>query len=416
MLETERSAEARTWYRAGRFPEAAAAYGRALDADPDDVETLTGAGTVALLGNRLDEATKWLEAAVSRSPDHARALQDLAEAAYRRDDFRAAAAWLRRLAALVGEEQRRQIEGVARNLHAFDGRTPYRVEGGAREVRVPFEITDPLPVVNVTLEGGVTVPFFIDTGGHEVFVDQALARDLGLPVHGESQITGAGDKTATIGHGRLPAVTLGDVRYFDLPVTLLDLTHAQIGGIDVRGVIGTAFLYHHLSTIDYPGGALILGPRTPDHLRAFERQASRQQQHVVPFWLSGTHFILSWGTVNGSAPMLLFVDTGGAGIGFTAPLSTIERVGGITLRHDDAYTDHGAGGSTRVVPFDVDELTLGGVTARHVKGVYLPEAAGFLPDDVHEFSVGGIVTHEFFRRYALTFDFDGMRLFLGAPQ
>jgi hypothetical protein len=34
----------------------------------------------------------------------------------------------------------------------------------------------------------------------------------------------------------------------------------------------------------------------------------------VPYWLSGAHYILTWGTVNGSEPVLLVADTGGAEI------------------------------------------------------------------------------------------------------
>lgn len=418
------AAEGTRLYRAGRFTEAGRAYRAALDADPDHLEALVGAGAVALLHNQLDDAEAWLGRAVERSPGHVRALQDLAEAAYRRDDFPAAAAWVRRLAGVVSGRQRQELEVRARKLEAFKDRTPYRVDSGPRDVRVPFVVTDPLPVVEVTLGDGVTVPFFIDTGGHEVFVDQALARDLGLPDYGTTTTGAAGGKEGPQGNGRLDALTLGGLSVHDVPVLTLDFAALgfteALGGIPVKGVIGTAFLYHFLATIDYPGGALALRPRTPDRLRSFEQEATRAGQHEVPFWLSGTNLVLVQGTVNDSDPMLLFADTGGTGTALYPTNATIERAG-IALDHDRATEGVGAAGTVKVVPFVVDKLSLGAVTGRDLPGFATP---GDDPDRTfrtdglvgREFAVGGFVSHQFFRPYALTFDFDGMRLFLGAPE
>ncbi|MEU6641989.1 aspartyl protease family protein [Saccharomonospora sp. NPDC046836] len=418
-------AEGDRWYRAGRFSEAGSAYQRALEADPGHLDALRGAGSVALLGNDLGTATTSLRRLIERAPDSTHTvstLQNLAEAAYRRDDFPSAGAWLHRLAGLLDDDRRRQIDVVARKLEAFAGITPYRADDGAREVRVPFEIVDPIPVVNVEVGHGKVVPFFIDTGGHETYLDRSLADELQVPTFGSTPITGAGGKQGTETHGVLNALTLGDLRIHDVPVKIMDFTALgfaeALGGVQVKGTIGTALLYHHLSTIDYPGQALILRPRTPDRLRSFEQQAAQERQQIVPFWLSGTHYILARGAVNDSDPMPLLVDTGGAGIAFASTKSTVERAN-ISLRHDDATRTPGAGGTVQAVPFALDTLTLGEVTGRNLNGVYFPEAD--LEDALRqdgltrrEYSVGGIVSHQFFRPYALTFDFDGMRLFLAA--
>lgn len=406
--------EAVTLYHAGKFVEAERAYRKALNADPTNVEALAGAGAVALLGNRVQQAQRCLEQAVERSPDHRWALQNLAEAAYRQDDFVAAARWLRR-AAHAGAVDRTDSEVIARKLEAFRGVTPYRIDGDRRDVTVPLEIVDPLPVVNVGLGDGRIVPFFIDTGGHEVYLDQALVRDLRLATFGSTRGAGAGGKQATEGHAHLDAMTLGGLRIHDIPVKTLDFSALgfaeALGGVDVKGVIGTAFLYHFLSTIDYPGGALILRPPTPQHRAALGRHAANR--HVVPFWLSGTHFLLAWGTVNDSDPMLLVVDTGGAGIGFVATRSTIDPAG-ITLDHDQAIAGPGAGGTAQAIPFVVDKLSIGDVSVPDVNGVFFPETD--LEKDLgRDFPIGGILSHQFFRPHALTLDFVEMRLILTAP-
>ena len=68
----------------------------------------------------------------------------------------------------------------------------------------------------------------------------------------------------------------------------------------------------------------------------------------------------------------------------------------------------GGAGRTRVSWFMVDSLSMGTLTARQVRGalgtIRFRESFGF--------DAGGIVSHAFFRPYALTFDFEGMRLFL----
>lgn len=60
----------------------------------------------------------------------------------------------------------------------------------------------------------------------------------------------------------------------------------------------------------------------------------------------------------------------------------------------------------------VDSLSMGDVTVRDVRasvGATLPFRDSF------GFDAGGIISHQFFRRHALTFEFHGMRLYIDAP-
>ena len=52
-------------------------------------------------------------------------------------------------------------------------------------MRVKFVKTDPLPLVNVRVNGGDEVTFFIDTGGSEVTLDTDFAKELGVPQFGD---------------------------------------------------------------------------------------------------------------------------------------------------------------------------------------------------------------------------------------
>jgi Predicted aspartyl protease len=69
-------------------------------------------------------------------------------------------------------------------LESFKGQTPYELHGDGTTTRVKFVKTDPLPIVNVRVNGGKEVTFFIDTGGSEVTLDTDFAKELGVPKFG----------------------------------------------------------------------------------------------------------------------------------------------------------------------------------------------------------------------------------------
>ena len=188
-----------------------------------------------------------------------------------------------------------------------------------------------------------------------------------------------------------------DVRRFSQPV---------FKGIKVDGIIGTVLLYHFISTIDYINGRLVLRKRTEKNIR--KTQQDNAESIVIPFWMAGDHYIVAWGTINESEPMLFFVDTGLAGGGFTCPASTLKKAG-IEL-DDTVFEGLGGGGAVRSTPFMIEKLTLGDAVESNVRGIYI-HGGGNL-EKLLGFSIGGIISHSFFRNYALTFDFDNMQLYL----
>jgi hypothetical protein len=204
---------------------------------------------------------------------------------------------------------------------------------------------------------------------------------------------------------------MADLTIRNVPVHILDTTRfsAATEGHDVHGIIGTVLFYHFIPTIDYPAGKLILQRKTPGALKALENVAG---QIVIPFWMAGDHFIVSWGRVNDGEPQLFFVDTGLAGGGFVPSESTFKE-SGIQLTQE-GFEGIGGGGNVSVVPFVVQKLSLGEAVEKNITGFYGP----FPPQlELREgFRIGGIISHQFFRSYSVTFDFEGMRLFLRKKQ
>ncbi|MFB0543871.1 MAG: aspartyl protease family protein [Candidatus Bathyarchaeia archaeon] len=386
-------------FKAGRFEEAERVYSKIIKEDPENHRAVARIGHIALLANRLDDAERWLTKAIRLEPEDQALKSLLAEVYYRRDEFKKAAPLLR----AIGRE------AMARKLESFRDVLPYQIEEKAEVTDLKFVMTDPLPVVQVRVNNSELVNFFIDTGGAVVIIDTEFAKEIGAVQFGSEMGTFAGGKKAGYQHGRVDSLTLGDFTIKNIPTSIMDIRRFSpiFGGRRVDGVIGTVLLYHFFPTLDYPEGRLILRRRTEQNLRQVEEEAVEHGSIVVPFWMAGDHYMVAWGTVNNSEPMLFFVDTGLAGGGFICPESTLQKAG-IKLQEDQAREGLGGGGRVRSIPFVVDELTLGDAKEHNIRGVYM----GGDREYVHGFHIGGTISHTFFRNYAFTLDFTKMRYFL----
>jgi len=388
-------------FKAGKFAEAEKLYAKVLAAEPANFQAALRLGSISLLANRLDNAQKWLAKAIELKPEELSTKSLIAEVFYRQDDFAAAAPLFR----AAGQE------AVANKLESFKGITPYKIEGKAKVTHLKFVMTDPLPVIQVRVNEAEPVNFFIDTGGAEVIIDTEFAKELNIVQFGAMTGTFAGGKQAAFQHGRVDFLTLGDFTVKNIPVHIMDVrrfSQPVFGGKRVDGIIGTVLLYHFIPTLDYPRGELVLRHMTKENLKQVEREARAKKAIMIPFWMAGDHYMVAWGTVNKSQPLLLFVDTGLAGGGFTCPESTLKEAG-INLQESFAAEGVGGGGKVKVIPFVVEELTLGDAKEHNVRGLY---TGPFPLENAFRFRIGGLVSHGFFRPYALTLDFVGMRFFL----
>ena len=393
---------AHSHFRAGDFAGAEKTYLKIRNEDPKDHRAAARLGYIALLANRLEDAQKWLTEAIKLKPEEAALKSLLAEAYYRQDRFQQAVPLLRAS----------RKEAMAKKLESFKNVSPYRIEGTAEVTNLEFVITDPLPLVQVRVNNSELVNFLIDTGGAELIIDTEFAKEIGATLFKSEVGTFAGGKKAPFQHGRVDSLTLGGFTVKNVPAHILDVRRFSqpiFAGTRVDGIIGTVLLYHFFATLDYPEGQLILQRRTEQNLKQLEQEAGEQGSVVVPFWMAGDHFMVAWGTVNNSQPMLFVVDTGFAGGGFSCPESTLRKAD-ITLQEDQADYGLGGGGKVRVTPFVVDVLTLGDAREHKIQGSYAE--GGFPLEEAFGFHIGGLVSHGFFRPYSLTFDFVGMRYFL----
>src|SRR5438552_7790651 len=157
--------------------------------------------------------------------------------------------------------------------------------------------------------------------------------------------------------------------------------------------------------MDYPRGELVLRRKTAESLEEFKATSSGKS---IPIWMASDHFMVGWGRVERLPPSLLFVDTGlvGAGVKLAEP---VIKEAGIKLEENKATEGAGGGGTLKIVPYTVHQLSFGDIKEENVPGLYdgpFPWANTF------GFQLAGMVGHDFFKPSAVTFDLQNMQIFL----
>jgi tetratricopeptide (TPR) repeat protein len=400
MLASTTLERADALFENGHFAEAESAYFDALRKNPKDLKANTVLGMIALFSNRLDDSEKYLRRAAQPGPLEALTKSLLGEVFYRRDDFAEAARWFR----AAGSNYR------AEPLELFGNAAPYAIEGPRDETRLKFVATDPLPIVEVRVNGSEPANFLIDTAGAEIQLDSNFAKQLQLTSVGGTSATLLDGSQTEMRHSRVASLRLGE---FEVKNVLVGIRPLPVfAGRKLDGVLGTVLLYHFLATLDYPNGELILRRRSAEALRAIERRAELERQIVVPFWMASDHVIVARGRVNLAPPTLLIVATGFAS-GFTCPESAIEQAGVTFDRGGSLLPTAATTQVANLTPFVVDDLYLGEAQRQNVGGIAGAFPAAF--EHAFGFRIGGMIAHQFFRTYAVTFDFTDMRIFLSGP-
>src|SRR5947207_14769150 len=114
-------------------------------------------------------------------------------------------------------------------LASFKGQMHYELKGTGTSARIKFLKTDPLPLVNVCVNGGNEVTFSIDTGGSEVTRDTDFARELGAPQFAAVQGTFSGGQHTDVQLGRIESLTAGDWTIKNVPTAMLPLRQLSKG-------------------------------------------------------------------------------------------------------------------------------------------------------------------------------------------
>lgn len=352
------------FYGAGDFEKAEPEIRKALARDPNDLLALRLLGRIQLFRNRLKEASETLRRAVQVAPDDVAAVQDLATAYYRMDDYVPAADLYR----ILGE-------GVLHAKYSALGRLiPYVIHWDDEPAILSFVRRDPLPTVRLRVNG-IKGLFILDTGSGEVVLDGKFAQKV--------RAKGVGVRTETFSgameEGYVDDIGLGGVTVRNVPVRIHRLPTG--GGQEIDGLLGANLLLHFTFTVDYRRDRLIL------HRSAAPVSKAGAES---PFLVVGERFIVVPGKIDGSLTYL-FVSTG---------ISTVP----VAPSQGAVWTL--AGGEPQ--GYKIAKVEFGPVTLANPP--YDTNAFPSGLDTNYGFTIGAALGHEAFRGRVLTFEPERMKL------
>ncbi len=390
---------------------------------PKDVAVLRKIALLYLLENNASLSQSYYEKVIENSSAIARAWPnslelylDTALAYFRGDDFARAAVYLGKAAGPMGVTFIDEIAVAQRQLEMFQGLDPYIISGKPF-VEIPFVQLDPLPVVLVSVNGSEPLKFVIDTGAEEITIDTSVAQRLGVENVGGSSLQkgAAAGSGAMVQLGKIDRIQLGGLGVQNIPVDILDMgpiSERVFEGTLISGSIGTRFLMHFLSSIDYKNQQLILRQKTIENRMAFETRLSGIAHKTIPISMYYTHLILARGSFNRQNEGLYVVDTGVAGAGLLSSEEKFES-SGVLIDWSKSEVGAGVGGEAEALQVQVNEVALGAgankVIRSNVPGVLLREDLGLFGGGLG-FEIQGLISHSLFKGAVVSFDFESMEL------
>ncbi|MFI7636785.1 aspartyl protease family protein [Nonomuraea sp. NPDC049400] len=378
-------------FKKGEFDEAARGYRRLLGKDPKNAHAAAQLGYIALLCNRFAAAERYLTAAIALDPGGVASRQRLAECYVRQDKLARAVPLLQKTG--------RPRDAAYATLYGHVTGTPWQLRG-AQSTRVPFKTMEPLPAVEASVNGKKGT-FYLDTYA-TLDLAQEVAEEAGL--RSLATLSGvASNNPVTIHLGVLESFRIGDIEVRNLPVQWIDAQRPPLpDGSQPAGVLGTTLFYHFLATMDYAGQALVLRRKST----ARGKGAGR-----LPLWLAGDHYPCTLGSLDDYGPRVVTLDTGGVGHGLDTTVEYAKRAG-LTVDYDHPIEKNGV----PLYPVTPERISLGRAVGRNVRGFAaaktFPGQPGPGQAEQFGFEIIANFTHEFFKPFALTFDYTGMNVYV----
>jgi predicted aspartyl protease len=384
--------------REGRFDEAERAFKRVLHQDPNDAHAAAMLGYIALLSNRFEDAETYLTKAITLAPNDSLSQRGLADCFVRQDMLARAVEPLR----VAGAPDAQAYADLYANMSG----EPWEIHG-ADSTRVPFIALDPLPFIQARVNGGPLRNIGLDTGVTSLALSKTVADELGLRAV-SSWAGGPPGHTLTLYLGVLDSLTIGDIEMRNLPILWNEFpTPTTPDGTPTAGWIGTTLFYHFLTTIDYAGQALVLRRKTSEQLHQFQVEALRAHAEKLPLWIGGDHVLCTLGSLRDYGPKIVSLDTGGMRHGVSTTVEIAQQAGiEVDFAHPVLFN-----GVIPAYPIVPDEISLGRAVGRNIRGLAGPLATQLL-EQLLKFKTIANFTHNFFKPFAITFDFTDMNLYI----
>lgn len=412
-------------YSSGDFASAKRQFLELEKISPKDASVLQKIAQLYLLENNMRLSQAYYKSAIANSspldrvwPNSIELNVEAAVAYFRDDNFTRAAAHLRKAAGPHGLSLIDEIKVAQQQLELFHGYDPY-VMSGSMLVKAQFLQLDPLPVIQLSINGSEPLNFIIDTGAEELAIDTSVATRLGIESVGQNLIKKGvtAGSSGQIGLGKVDHIQIGGLEVQNVPTDIVDMgpiSEKLFDGVPISGIIGTRFLTHFLASIDYKNQQLILRQKTPENREVFEVNLQNTQHKRIPISLFYTHMILVEGSFNGQNEGLYMLDTGVAKAGIlTSEKKFISS--GVEVDWSKSVVGAGIGGEAEALEVEVNEVRIGSGTnslmRTNISGVILKNELDIFDGQKQlGFALQGLLSHSLFKGSVLTFDFENMNI------
>jgi len=270
-------------------------------------------------------------------------------------------------------------------------------EGGAD--RIPISLKGAHILTSVRVNGRGPYTFFLDTGAGASCLNAALAESLGLPSAGAVEARGVSGST-TVSYVRVDSLAIGGATL--LSQTLVALPLEEIGTLmeaSIDGILGYDFFSRFAVRIDYEKKIVSLA--APD---AFTPPAGVEP---LPITLESNVPAVR-GVVNGRHDGLFRIDTGsGSSLDLHGPFVAEHRLLE-TARRVAHRPFAGVGGVVVSAVARLDTFAIGPYVMRDLVTGHSEVTEGVFASTSYAGNIGGGVL----RRFTVTLDYEGKRIFL----
>jgi len=273
---------------------------------------------------------------------------------------------------------------------------------------VPFAshpLTAYFPAFDAQINRKPTV-VHVDTGGTFLVMGPDRAKELGIGVK-EAGKGFHGPTETDLYKGLAKRFQLGAAVLENVPVGVLP----TLTGHQDFVIFGTNVLQQFLSTLDYPGGRLILSPKGNATWRAKHMNMLPPDRTRVPFFMWGDHYMFARGAVGAHENLNFFIDSGLVSL-HPSPKGGLQQAAFSTSRE-------------RLLEWGIPEDEV----AKNVIQLPVPLSLGPLkqegilvvPGKVGTSPFGGVrmdglLSHAFLKEYAWTLDFENREYVFSMPK
>jgi PDZ domain-containing protein/aspartyl protease len=279
----------------------------------------------------------------------------------------------------------------------------FRFTAGKSALKIPFDLSNNLIILQVRVNKSRPLNFIFDTGAGVSVIDPKTARALRLKEQGKLKLGATG---GSVESGLIKGVSLGipGVEVFDQTISTVSLESlTPLFGFRLDGIIGHDFIKNFVVEIDYPAGLI--------NLREPQSYTYSGPGESVPItFMENTPFVRATVLVKGRDPIegKFEVDTGGNGtLNVNTPfVNTHKLLEAVPNLMQSKLA--GAGGASQAAKGRVAGVKVGSFVVEDPLVVFAQGTEGNESSIEFDGELGGA----FFRRFKLILDYSRSRIIL----